>query len=63
MNGLSCDDAVMPLMFVSLARASEMERLHGEWLAWTCCDATDVCLLHALVNRAFAWGLAGFHVL
>ena len=27
-----------------------MERLHGEWLAWTCCDATDVCLVHALAT-------------
>ena len=39
-----------------------MERLHGEWLAWTCCDATDVCLVHALVNQVSTWGLAGFHV-
>ena len=40
-----------------------MARVHGEWLAWTCCDATGVCLVHALVNQAFAWGLAGFHEL
>ena len=33
-----------------------------ERLAWMCCDATDVCRVHALVNRLSAWGLAGFHV-
>ena len=37
-------------------------RLHREWLAWTCCDATDECLVRALVNRASPWGLAGFDV-
>ena len=35
--------------------------LHGQWLGWACCDATDVCLVHAFV-RAFSWGLAGFDV-
>ena len=37
--------------------------LHGQWLVWVCCDATDVCLVHALVNRASRWGVAGFGVL
>ena len=26
------------------ASAGEIERLHGEWLVWMCCDATDVRL-------------------
>ena len=34
--------------------------LHGQWLVWACCDATDVCLVRALVNRASTWVVAGF---
>ena len=29
--------------------------LHGPWLVWACCDATDVCPVHVLVNRVFSW--------
>ena len=42
--------------------ACEIERLHGEWLLWTCRDAADECLVRAFVNRAFASGLAGCNV-
>ena len=36
------------------------ERLDGERLG---CDATDECLVRALVIRASSWGLAGFDVI
>ena len=29
----------------------------------SCCDATDVCLVRALVSRASPWGLAGSDVI
>ena len=47
---------------MSRGHACEIDRLHGEWLLWTCCDATDECLVRALLNRAVALGLAGCDV-
>ena len=49
---------------VNLVLVGETEtRLDGQWLVWACCDATDVCLVHALGSRASPWGLAGFDVI
>ena len=49
---------------VNLVLVGETEtRLHGQWLVWACCDATDVCLVRALGSRASPWGLAGFDVI
>ena len=31
-------------------------RLHGEWLAWLCCDATDVCLECVLAKSSAYMG-------
>ena len=47
-----------------LAPLAETEtRLHGQWLVWACCDATDVCLVRALVSPASPWGFVGFDVI
>ena len=47
---------------MSRGHACEIERRHGEWLVCTCSDATDECLVCALMSRTFSWGLAGFDV-
>ena len=39
--------------------ASLMGRLHGEWLAWLCCDATDVCLVRASEIEPLNGAIAG----
>ena len=41
----------------------DRDTLQGQCLVWACCDATDVGLVRALVNRASTWGVAGFCVL
>ena len=38
---------------MSRGHACEIERLHVEWVVWTCCNATDECLVRAQVNRVY----------